>query len=204
MKFSRTQMVIGLIILIGILVGILWFMNRPVKESESFTSLSNKTTPFDTSTSLFYLLYKKYPAASSTNIYDDLMNNFDSYMKNIDDVHMERYKIFKRDVATCIEDYKDRNNKNNAVTEFKELYKTINTDTKRIVDSCKGEKIATTKDWNKYVNSMFTNPDFLNHIFNGDIYENSRNIYISDFGFNNILYIQPLVIQRKLFNWLTT
>uniref|UniRef100_A0A6C0I448 Glycine-rich domain-containing protein n=1 Tax=viral metagenome TaxID=1070528 RepID=A0A6C0I448_9ZZZZ len=195
MDFSKTQIIIGIVIIIAILLGVLFFLKK--KESEGFSPLPTTTTTLASNDyNMYHVLYvKEYPTSSYNNVYDEIYNNYDKFMNNLN-IHKDRLTAFKTKTTATLTKYIE--NPRGALSELQSNFMTINSDSGKIQDSCllSTGKPAQVADWNKYVNKLFTEPLFLSYIINND--KSKVYIFISDSGFNTILYDKTMNDANKI------
>jgi hypothetical protein len=208
MKFSKKQLIIGIILLIIVAPCIIFFIGDT--SSEEFTSLQSfypdtkKTAPDQNS--LYYLLYIKQQTSDSARI-ADISNNYLTSVGNLSKyVSSSRINTFKTDVQKILTDYKTNKDATKTVADLKTKYAKINSDTGNIGDSCMSTGTKASKsDWQKFANSIFTNSNFLSSALtptssNSKYYYNSYNIYISDDGYNKLLYDTTVSDAKKIIN----
>jgi len=208
MKFSKKQLIIGIILLMIVPLCILFFIGDT--SSEEFTSLQSmypdtkKTAPDQNS--LYYLLYIKQQTTDDNRI-KDISNNYVIGVGSLSKyVSSSRINTFKTDVQKILTDYKTNKNATKTVADLKTKYAKINSDTGNIGDSCMSTGTKASKsDWQKFANSIFTNSKFLSSALtltssNSKYDYNSYNIFISDEGYNKLLYDTTVSDATKIMN----
>ena len=203
MKFSKKQLLIGIILLMIIPLCILFFISDT--SSEEFTSLQSfypdtkKIAPDQNS--LYYLLYGYLEITDDTRIayftnsYATSANNFGNYVKS------KRTDKFKTDAAKILKNYKTNKDATKTVADLKKIYAKINSDTGKIEDSYTlSNNKASKSDWQKFANSIFTNSKFLSSALNPTSGSNDNNIFISDEGYNKLLYDTTVSDATKIIN----
>ena len=204
MKFSKQQLLIGIILLIIVALCILFFIGDT--SSEEFTLLqrfypdTEKIAP-DTK-SFYYLLYVKRQLYDYERIQDIIKNygfsenSFGRYVKSTS------VSTFNKETRALSDDgLRGKKTTTRVVTDLKNKYARINSDSGKIEDSFtnKGKK-ASKSDWQKFANSIFTHPKFLSTALKPEGGLNESYIYISDESYNQLLYDTNVSDANKIIN----